>query len=453
MMQITIYSGFSKEINNTKQPTGGTIVNCTLKADTSLLKPVFIMDSANLNTNYVAWNNRYYWVDDVVSIRNNAVELHCIVDVLASWKSNIGSSTQYVVRAAADWDPILIDSLYPMGGTGQTTTIDLSSIHTQMSNDGCYIVGVLGGNSLTGVTYYQLFPSTFASLINALFAGNYLQAPVTEISLELQKELVNPIQYITSIQWFPFTPDIQTSQSIKFGFWDSGISGSPISESDSLSVANFTETINIPDHPDIHTVTVTRRGYLNNTPYTRMLLHVYSFGDVVIDASLVRSSMTVNIDVDLFTGVGYLYCVNNAGNIIARSTAQIGVPIPLGQTTQNLIQSAVGVVSTIGAIAQGNFIGVLSGIGDAVSGLLPQLEKTGAYGSRIAFKETPSLLIEHHLIAEADREHNGSPLMQRRTISTLPGYIQVENPDIDIPGTREEKQQIVGFMQSGFYYE
>ena len=52
-----------------------------------------------------------------------------------------------------------------------------------------------------------------------------------------------------------------------------------------------------------------------------------------------------------------------------------------------------------------------------------------------------------------DREHLGSPLMAKRTINTLSGYVQVERPDVDIIGTVQEKDEIVAYMQGGFYYE
>lgn len=58
-MQITLFSGFSKEHNSTKQPTGGTAVNCYLKDNTSLINPVFILDSADFSVNYVQWGSRY----------------------------------------------------------------------------------------------------------------------------------------------------------------------------------------------------------------------------------------------------------------------------------------------------------------------------------------------------------------------------------------------------------
>ena len=42
-MNITYYTNFSKRINSTKQPTGGTTISCRLKAPCSVERPVFEM--------------------------------------------------------------------------------------------------------------------------------------------------------------------------------------------------------------------------------------------------------------------------------------------------------------------------------------------------------------------------------------------------------------------------
>lgn len=449
-MQITIFKNFSKEANSTKQPTGGTAVSCVLKEDTSLINPVFILQGADFEVNYVQWGSRYYYVDDIVSIRNGAVELHCTSDPMATFKNDIGTSVQYVLRSAADADPSVIDSYYPIFPRSTLTELKANTIHSQINNDGCYVVGVLGADSVNGITFYMLYPSNFADLMNALFSGNYLQAPTSEISLELQKEICNPMQYISSVYWFPFTPDIQTSQSIKFGFWDSGINGSPIDESTSLTIAEFEDTLSIPVHPQ---ATGQNAGFLNNPPFTTMIAHVYSFGDIVIDASKVRTTLKLKINVDMYTGVGYLRFINNNDEVIARSVAQVGVPMPLGQQVQSALQGAMGVIGSVASLFAGQPAGLVAGVGSALDSLSPQVEKQGAYGSRIAFIDAPTVLITHHLRADVDNQHHGKPLMQRRTISTLPGYNQVEKADVDISGTPAEKAKIVGYLEGGFYYE
>lgn len=458
-MQITIYSNFSKEANSTKQPSGGTAVNCTLKEDTSVLNPVFILDMTDASINYVSWVvggiTRYYFVTDIVYLRNTTIEVHCKSDPMATFKAAIGASSQYVTRAASEYDQTIIDTMYPMLPESLSRNIILDTLRSNFDYS-TYVIGVVGQNSINGVTYYALDNAGFSALINALFLGNYLDAPTTEISKELQKELVNPFQYVVSAMWFPFQITGGVSQTIKFGFWDTGVTGLAIS--DQKKYVSFSQDFQIPAHPQLAAF----GRFLGCNPYTQLLLHCFSFGDIVLPAnmfSLGYQSGTVFIQTDVYSGVGELrvytdqFNTGSDNNVVQRSTAQIGVPIQLSQVTQNLIQSAVGVVGSLGAIAQGNFIGVLSGVGDAVNGLLPQVEKTGAYGSRIAYREAPTIHITTYGLASPDREHLGSPLMAKRTINTLSGYVQVERPDVDIIGTVQEKDEIVAYMQGGFYYE
>ena len=458
-MQITIYNNFSKEANSTKQPSGGTAVSCTLKEDVSVLNPVFILQRTDASINYVSWTiggiTRYYFVEDIVFINNTQIELHCKSDPMATFKTNIGASTQYVTRAASEYDSTIIDTMYPMLPETLSQNIILETLRSNFDYS-TYVIGVVGQNSINGVTYYALDNAGFAALLNVLFTGNYLDAPLTEISKELQKELVNPFQYVVSAMWFPVQITGGVEQNIKFGFWDSGIRGLAIS--DQKKYVSFSQSFTIPTHPQYQTY----GHFVQCNPYTQVLLHCFSFGDLVLPANMFSMGGRggdVFIQVDVYSGVGELrvytdqFNTGSDNNVVQRSVAQIGVPIQLSQVTQNLIQSAVGVVGSVGAIAQGNFIGVLSGVGDAVNGLLPQVEKTGAYGSRIAFREAPTIHITTYGLVTPDHEHLGRPLMAKRAINTLSGYVQVEKPDVDIIGTVQEKDEIVAYMQGGFYYE
>ena len=456
-MQITIYSGFSKEINSTKQPSGGTVVTCTLKSDTSLLNPVFLLKNPDFSINYVQWGSRYYYVDDIVSVRNEGIELHCSVDAMASFKASIGGSTQYVVRSASAKSSHIIDRLYPVMPQALLSNITLDTIHSSFSGS-TFVVGVAGSNGVAGISYFALTPSQFANLLTYLFSGSYLNAPAQEISFELQKELVNPMQYILSCQWFPFTITSSTQKTIEFGYWVSDVVGYVLTDTDSDKYKSFGQDFTIGNHSQ-HDIL---GSWVNCQPYTNLSLHCYSFGDMVLDASAFSLSSGrgyILIQVDVISGVGELrvyskqFNTGSDNNVIARGTAQIGVPVQLSQVTQSLIQSAIGIGSSIGAIAQGNFIGILSGIGDAFSGILPTVEKSGAYGTRVAFREAPSIQIRRYGVVNTDNTRNGSPLMDSRVISSLSGYIVCENVDLDITGTPKEKNEIISFMQSGFYYE
>ena len=56
-------------------------------------------------------------------------------------------------------------------------------------------------------------------------------------------------------------------------------------------------------------------------------------------------------------------------------------------------------------------------------------------------------------ITSWDDTHNGRPLMQTRTISTLSGFIMVQKGDVPIAGTSQEADEIRSLLEGGFYYE
>lgn len=451
-MQITLFSGFSKEHNSTKQPSGGTAVNCYLKDDTSLIHPVFILDGADFDINYVQWRNRYYFVDDVVSIRNSTVELHCSVDALASWKTQIGASSQYVVRSSSAYDEYIVDSMYPadVRTSIQTVEVDLGLDTSNTS----YVLGVVNSesNASGGITYYCMTAGMLSQLMGYMFGGNWLDAPLTEVSLELQKELVNPFQYIVSCMAFPF--DVFDAgfptEMIKFGYWTSEMASYIIPGSGRYK--NSFAGVQVPRHPQ----SSIRGAYLNSAPFTRMSLSAYGFGTCALDPQdfVSNTQLSLNLLVDKYTGTGKLRISNTGdGNTLFELNGQIGVPIQISQITQNLVNAGLSGVATAVSALAGNPLGVASGITSAVQSLMPQIHTAGSVGSMVNFIKKPILTMQFKNLVTVDNEHLGRPLMQRRTINTLSGYMQIENPDVDIPATATEKDTITNFMRSGFYYE
>lgn len=451
-MQITLFSGFSKEHNSTKQPTGGTAVNCYLKENCSLIHPVFVLDGASFSTNYVQWGSRYYFVDDVVSIRNSAVEIHCSVDPLASWKTEIGASSQYVIRSSSAYDEYIIDHMYPADVRTSISTVEIDlGLSTQNTS---YVLGVVNSESTAsgGITYYCMTAGMMAQLLSYLFGGNWLDAPLTELSLELQKELVNPFQYIVSCMAFPF--DVFDSgfptQMIKFGYWDTQMASYIIPESGRYK--NSFAGVTVPRHPQ----SSIRGAYLNSAPFTRMSLSAYGFGTCALDPQdfVSNTQLSLNLLVDKYTGTGKIRVSNNGdGNTLFELNGQIGVPIQISQITQNLVNAGLSGVATAVSALAGNPLGVASGIASAVQSVMPQLHTAGSVGSMVNFLKKPILTMQFKNVVTVDNEHLGRPLMQRRTISAIPGFIIVEQPDVDIAGTTYEKDQIVNYMRSGFYYE
>lgn len=469
-MQIILYSGFSKEANSTKRPSGGTPVNCVLKENTSVVHPVFILQSANFTINYISWGNRYYFVDDIIALTNDMLELHCTVDVLATYKDSIGASSQYVTRSASAKNPNAVDNLYPVEAGSTTSQTSLTNINSlYYDKDGTYVVGVVSKSSVgdTGITYYSFTSSapsgsSFQDFIAYLFGGTWLDAPTTEASVELQKELVNPFQYIVSCMWFPFNVLGSSLQGVKFGYWDAvGITAYVLTQKNYIASDSFT----LPTHPRAY-----EGNYLNGSPYTKHLLTCFSMGDVPIDPDYFVDNHAgyITLNTDLITGVAELDVLNHEQRIITRSFGQIGVPQQISQINQQLLQSSLQVVDAVGSVTAGmmtssmsqnpipainGVLGGISGVGSAVQSAMPQVRSQGSNGTRVAFRNPAYITTTFKDIVATDSTHNGYPLMERRQIQTLSGFIMVENPDVDIVGTVYEKDQIMSYMTGGFYYE
>lgn len=444
-MVIEAFSGFSKKPNSTKQPSGGTSITVRLKDNCSVLNPVFLLTGYNLSHNYVKWGIRYYYIDDIVIVGNDLAEYHCSTDALATFKSDIGSSSQYILRSSAASNGNIIDMKYPTKTAPTGAYYTPTTISTTF-NGGSFVLGVKNGAGDTGITYYALNASQMNLLTAYMFSDVWLDA--TEISTALQKMLNNPMDYIASCYWYPFTINSGIERSIWFGYWDSHVDGQLLPES--TRIVNVFDTVSLADHPQI-----ARGNYLNGSPFTRITADVYGFGRVPLDPNLFMSSRscTVRIVTDIYTGLGDLIIEASTGRA-TKTSAMVGVPIQLSQVTQDLIKPLVTAASTGASLATGHYIGAVAGITDAVSSLLkPQMQSSGSTGSKVAYALDPRIYIEWYSIVDEDNASIGRPLCAVRTINTLSGFIQCENADLDMSASPAEKETIVSNMNNGFYYE
>lgn len=454
-MNITMYT-FSKKNNSTKQPSGGDQISCMLKENCSILNPVFILKSNNFSYNYCKWDNRYYFVNDIVSLANNYTEYHCSVDVLASWKDSIGSSRQYVTRAGSQSDPYIIDNYYPAKSAATLSKYPLNTLHNAIVSTGYYVIGVVGGAGASSgaVNYYAVTESDMQDLLNFMFSITTYDIDVDEISENLQKALINPFQYIVSANWFPGSMPAGTPVHIKFGWWETGSGqGAGVLLSSSSRTETHSMVLNMTSYKHPKDILL-GMNFLSFPPYTRMLLDFYMFGTVPLDPlwfPLYSGNIIVNID--RFTGIGELVIQNDSSAVVYKSTAQMGVPVQLAQLSQNLVSSAISGIEGVISIAQGRIASGAAGVASALDTAMPQMATTGSNGSNIAYNTIPSITFTHYDITNIDKSHFGAPLCQNKQLNTLTGFIMCESPDIDIPGTETERNEINSYMASGFFYE
>ena len=138
-MAITVdFYTFSKKTNSTRQPTGTAALSasCYLKDTTSITTPVIELKRGDspigYNYAHISAFNRYYFIDDITWEAGVwLVSMHC--DVLATYKSDIGSHSCYVLRSANSYNGDIIDALYP-ATSAVTTEIRYSDYKTGWSN-------------------------------------------------------------------------------------------------------------------------------------------------------------------------------------------------------------------------------------------------------------------------------------------------------------------------------
>lgn len=507
-MNVTFYR-FNKRRNSTKQPgagDNGVLFSCELKSETSILNPSLIIRAVPSNLAPI-WNychipifQRYYFVTNWHYL-NGVWQIDCTVDVLGTYKTEIGGMSQYILRSSNASNTQVVDLLYP---TTAETRVDARMLNRRFQSDfggGYYVVGIISNDSANAqgaITYYQMTAAQMATLKNYMMSDTFMtdqgfdaQFITDIIPNEVLKTLYDPFKYIASCIWLPFDPSefdsaLKTSVNVRFGWWTP--TGTTITGYRLFAngyVKHYSERISISGHPQR-----SARGiWLDHAPFVDRMLYYPPFGSVPInDDSIVGGDfIRVELDVDMILGDAVLTVFHDRplGNdnyrnmgVIARLSAPLAVPIQLAQTSvdvdgsvsamQTSVLQGVGksTISALNNLKEGGGLidtltdfgrdvvqGGLSAVGDVLTNPVGQLQTSGTNGSLAQYSVWPYFVEKWRIVAADDNSQHGRPLCQVRTINTIPGYIMCDTPDVSIPCMAPEITQITGFLASGFFYE
>lgn len=457
-MRIEFWT-WSKKPNSTAVPgSPDTTQNIDLKSPCSVESPVIVLRNGGgvPGWNYCripGFSGRYYWIDNW-TYEDNCWIGELSVDVLGTYRGTIGSTSYYVLRSSTSFDTNIVDMLYPLKALPQKTRTVVTDGMFQIAeyglSQGYYVCGIVGQEGLTN--FYAFTPSEFRNFCTQIFANiDWAQSDGQQISNSLLKCLFNPFQYITSCMWMP-VPGVGSGTSkvtgIKFGFWEVTVSCAKLGN---RPVYTRSFTMPVKNHPQI-----SRGNYLNSSPFRRISVEVNPWGRFSIDSGKVgtENSITVSEYIDCMSGVGYL-SINNSSNSLITSYTQIGVPVQISDIKNNIVGSAGSLASSIGNVLSGNFMGALSGIGNAVNNMIPSVDTRGANGCLMGLVLAPVIDIDFYTVADEDRADNGRPLMKNGTFATLgSGYYVVENGSTSLRGaTKMELDKVKSFLESGVYYQ
>lgn len=509
-MAITVnFYTLAKRANSTKRPTGAPSASysCVLKDGCSILAPVIKLagigsDPHALNYAYIAAWSRYYYITDWTWERGEwTASLSC--DELATWKTDIGASSLYVLRSAAAYDGNIKDTMYPIKtniiSNGYAASADaawwsLPSDFTDVGNSGTYGYFVLGIKSyadsgspvsMGGINYVALNPgqmSTFlhdayggagaeisdvADIYNAINLDNLTQ---TQQKAILYTAVTPALDYLVSVTWMPTVDALAANAGTILYLGNIGIHCGFYRFSPTQFITK-TAKITLPRHP----LAATRGDYLNGEPFAHMSIYLPRLGFVDLPADILTdvSEIQVVLEVDPITGLGRYRLGRPDGNgsyfTFAEHSGPIGVSVQLsdndrspGDVTNAVSGALSSMVGGISSLARGDVAGAaqaaIGGYNAAVQSSMhiryPEMRTLGDKGGFLG-AETPRPFIyyEFYGVVNEDNNTNGRPLCQVRLLSSLSGYQKILDGDVPIDGMTGEQETVRGYLEGGFYYE
>lgn len=466
-MTVKYWTNFSKKKNSTKQPTSGTDATVYLKDDCSIINPVIRTSGIPVNANYMYisdWN-RYYFVNNVVYLANNLREFTLEVDVLASYKSTIGSTVARVAFAATGYDTAIADTRITtkVSKIKYSNDVDLTSLTTT----GTYVLTVFNDDAQTSAgfgTIYLLDADNMSRL------KKWMANPTIYDAIE-QYLHGAPLESIYSCIWVPFNISANPGSavsSIHIGDQDTSL------ESPAITGYVLGATTSASDTASL-TIPFRYNDFRDAEPYSSAELYLPGVGytDFNISDWLDTVNISITYTFDYATGDLTYYLEDFNSELIQTATCNVASPCALAQTLTNgsgILGGVGGAVASLGGFAlsaaTGNAMGAIasaSGFLTSASSIALSANKRavsikGSVGGRTATDIKKAILTGFYMDTEAVSDTNyiakmGRPVAVTHAISNHSGFVICDNASVDIAGTALEKDRINGYLNSGFYYE
>lgn len=455
-MQAEFYKT-SKRKNSTAVPTGsGLEVELSLKNGTSILQPTFLLSADISEYNYCHFNARYYWINEITSVRNGLWEVQCRVDVLATWKSEIMETSAFVSYASNDINHMVKDNRNVL-----STSVERSESFVNFdmfSSSGSYILATLSGPASEAINnsfsvLYGLDAGSLGALAQEFNSPDALTA--------IKQYFDNPTETIVFCRWLPrnLIGGPTRIVPVKFGDYQSSVTGTLIEENFSSEIKD----ISIPWQ---------RNDFRNYEPYSTGILYLPGVGIVPINLQSLAGLNTLSIQcvMDYVTNaIHYQITDGTGGNIIATYSGSVGVDIPISSIQSGNVGGIIAGLGTaaggVGAVISGGLsAGAVGAIGGGLaalgaSSISQNVRTSGAFAGGYNVKAggtTVHLEITRNLSVQEPSEYlafMGSPCMKYRQISGLNGYCQTENFQVSGEMLDSEKTEINNLLNGGVYIE
>lgn len=470
-LTLTIYQ-FAKKNNSTAQPPAtaqSRQYSGLLIDDTNVVNPMirllYVTNTSypvNYNYAYIPDLGRYYFIDSWKWTAEGWIA-SMTVDVLATYKTQIGAMNLYIERADNAYDGRIIDTFYP-ARTEVASNIGHVTWQAPFLNsvyNGSFVIGVQSKDGEYGsIAYYALSYTAMRNLCLALLDDSILKGfSENDASLALQKAIVDPLSFIKSCVFIPMDPSAVGSAGVtrvKIWNWEPNVIGYRLDEANPTK--NFSAIISLNDHPQ-----VSRGVYMNAAPFTKNEIFIPTAGKIELDSTITLNHPFIYLLAifDPRNGEGRVRVLagtslQDANYILGDLSANFGVQIQLSQVTRDYIDTASSTLGVVGDIFSGHWGDAFRNAGNALKSSAPHPSSTGGQGSLAnLFRNIEFQQIFYYAVAE-DRSHNGRPYCQITTPAAIPngGYMIAQHAEIEIStALSDEIRMLADYLTGGFFYE
>lgn len=442
-MNITLYN-FTKRKNSTKQPGTGTSISAVLKDNCSNISPIFTVQSNPTGYTYMYAFGRYYYIEEIIYTANNLWEIHGTIDPMATWKSEILSTTGYVLYSASNYNSMIVD---PRMSSVATATIKSSSgqLFSFLSSTMAYVLTYvaskpnLGGSGV--VVCSQSVLENICEIVNGTGYINHIS--------ETLKSLMGVYDSLISCIALPYTPSASSTWEIFLAGYDTGQVGATPTKYNTYQ-CDLTIPWQFSD-------------FRNLPPFTSMILEIPTVGTVNLNPAdfIGQSSIHLKAVCDNITGDVVVY----VGNGIAKVTSNIATKIAIG-TAQSNSAGVVGGLISAGAQLLSGRQGVGGALSDAFGAVTASIERNvGVIGSNGSYiSSVPGTggsgvarlyTICHNTNVEPSNMAStvGRPCKQSLSIGSLSGYVQTVDFNVNGSMPSNMKDEINSMMNGGAFIE
>ena len=485
----TLYSGFSKRINSTRQPSGGTVYPCRIKHDTDFKAPVLEIQADDLSdVNYMQFNGEFFYVTSCVSHRTGIWEVAGLRDPMATYKAEIGSTAAFMLYSGAAFDAstssyrVPDDRLAISRVPSEYRVVEpfTGSSFSLSPASGSFLLSAVG--EAGGVASYVLTLSAMRSLLNGLGVDTYNKffdafdmsnnpgdetEALTMLRNGLCQTLANEISfgnYAQSIKacfWTPFIGFTGDVQEVMLGDHHTRVNGLVVGSVDKILTQVF--SLSIPWPVD---------DWKRNDCLVQ--LYVPFCGTIVLPVDKINNETEVIIYAALDSISGNISYAISCGDVIYNiSGSNAAAPYAIGSSNvsfQNFmsgaaqiigggIQATTGIVSSLmsgGILGAGSAVGGVTSIAEgAMQAITPQVQCAGSVGGISAAGLYPTFILTLQYF-EPIEENNfeaeyGHPVFAVRT--PVPGFNIFRSFSVDCGASPDEKTSINSMFNSGAYYD